>query len=321
MQFDIITLGSATVDVFVQPSKRELREHDGHVDVCYHVGEKVLIDDLVVDTGGGGTNAACAFARLGFRTGWIGAVGDDHNADLVNAMLKKERITPLGQVIPGMTGYSVVMVGLRHDRFILAYKGVNDKLSKLPPLNAKWLYMSSLTGASERLLAAAARECKKRKIKYAFNPSMYLAAQGLEILGGVIEGAELLILNKEEASALLDVVAGSAPVPQMLRDLSKIAKNVVITDGPAGAFATDGKSRFTIKPRPIKVVETTGAGDAFASGVVAGLMMGEQLSDALCFGMAEAESVIGAVGAKNNLLNKKALQKDALRYVVVEEAF
>ena len=201
--FDIITLGSGTVDVFVSPSQKEFIEHAGHLDVCYHIGEKVLIDKLVMDTGGGGTNCAVAFARLGFRTGWCGALGDDHNADLVKSVLKKEKVKLLGPTIHGMTGYSVIMVGLRHDRFILTYKGVNDRLDKLPRLDTKWLYMSSLTGRSEKLHLEAARQCKRKGVCYAFNPSMYLAEQGLEKLGEVIEGCDLFICNKEEAAALL----------------------------------------------------------------------------------------------------------------------
>jgi ribokinase len=317
--FDIITLGSATVDVFVRPSQKEFIKHAGHLDVCYHVGEKVLIDDLVMDTGGGGTNCAVAFARLGFRTGWYGALGDDHNADLVKAVLKKEKVKPLGPVLHGMTGYSVIMVGLRHDRFILTFKGVNDRLDKLPILRTKWLYMSSLTGPSEKLLAQAAAQCKRKGINYAFNPSMYLAEQGLEKLGDVIDGCSLLVLNKEEAAALLKVDLATHSIRLMLKDLAKLAKNVVITDGPAGAYATDGKRMLTIKPRPIEVVETTGAGDSFAAGVVAALMMRRPLAEGLRYGMAESESVISAIGAKNVLLTKRQLLKDAKRYSVATE--
>ena len=70
--YDIITVGGSTVDVFVKTSMKNVKianlpEHD----VCYPVGSKILIDDLHFDTGGGGTNTAVAFARLGFRTGWL----------------------------------------------------------------------------------------------------------------------------------------------------------------------------------------------------------------------------------------------------------
>lgn len=104
----------------------------------------------------------------------------------------------------------------------------------------------------------------------------------------------------------------------LLRALQDHAKLVVITDGPKGAYATDGHALFSIKPRPVDVVETTGAGDSFAAGVVAGLMMRQDIPFALRCGMAEAESVIQHVGAKNILLNRAQLLRETRRYVVAE---
>jgi len=315
MGFDVVTVGSGTVDIFIHPKDAELGEHADHVDVCYHIGEKVLIDQLVQDTGGGGTNAAVAFARLGMKTGWLGVLGDDANAESVRAALKKERVDVLGQTIKGQTGLSVIMVGLRHDRAILAFKGVNDKLEKAPKFKTKFLYCSAMLGESFKTLIAIVQRCRKERIPWAFNPSMYIARQGLVTLRPIIKDAELLICNKEEAAALL---RSKPDVQHMLRELAREAKHVVITDGPRGAFGTDGTTMFTIKPRPIKVVETTGAGDAFASGVVAGLIWRKGLAFGLCCGMAEAESVIQYVGAKNKLLKKSELLAATKRYKVDE---
>ena len=313
MGFDVVTIGSATVDVFVHPADTEIEQHKDHLDVCYHIGEKVLIDDLVVDTGGGGTNTAVAFARLGFKTAWLGCLGDDHNALLVKDALKKEHVTTIGPTVKGMTGYSVIMVGLRHDRAILAFKGVNDSLTTIPALNTKWLYCSSMMGRSFDTLVKVVQKAKKKGIRYAFNPSMYIAKKGVAALRPLLQDCDLLIMNKEEASALLNSLPD---VNYMLKNLQQLAKIVVITDGPVGAYATDGLWNYTIRPRPIKVIETTGAGDSFASGVVAGLMMGEDVATALRYGMAESESVIQAVGAKNVLLKKPALLRQSKRYYV-----
>ena len=78
--YDIITLGSATTDIFVKTKiKPEIKKHDGHTDMAYHLGDKLLIDDLKITTGGGGTNAAVGFSRLGLKTAYIGAIGNDAN--------------------------------------------------------------------------------------------------------------------------------------------------------------------------------------------------------------------------------------------------
>ena len=317
MRFDIITIGSATIDVFVKPAEREVAKHEGHLDVCYHIGEKVLIEEMAVETGGGGTNCAVAFARLGFKTGWLGALGDDMNADIVRKSLEKEDVAVLGKTIAGMTGYSVIMTGLHHDRSILAFKGVNDKLSTFPALNTSWLYCSSMLGRSYATLVRAVTHAKKKGVKCAFNPSMYLAKQGVAKLRPLLDCCDLLICNKEEAAALLG--ARIMTVRQMLRSLQSHAKLVIITDGPAGAYATNGYDYWFIKPRPIKVIETTGAGDAFASGVVAGLIMRNDMEFALRCGMAEAESKIQHVGAKAGLLSRQTLLREATQYKVKQE--
>ncbi len=305
--FDIITIGSATVDVFVttKASSREILRHAHHHDVCLHLGAKVLIDDLVFDTGGGGTNAAVSFSRLGFRTGWLGVVGSDPNARTVLDAVKKDKVAFLGAHKPGRTGYSVILVGLEHDRTILTFKGVNDQLlpRDVPKLHAKWLYCSSMLGKSWNTFLGIVKQARKHGTKIAFNPSLYLASRGLAELMPVLRGLDVLVFNKEEAQALLGTTEKS--IAEMLCDLALYVKIPVITDGHRGAYATDGKKVYMIMPRTIRVVETTGAGDAFASGFVAGQMMKKDIPTSLRLGQIQAESTLRAVGAKNDLATRK----------------
>lgn len=308
--YDIITVGSATVDVFVKTSSKNVKimnvpEHD----VCYPIGSKILIDDLHFDTGGGGTNTATAFARLGFKTGWVGKLGSDANSATILEAVRKEGIDFLGSQNEGFAGYSVILAGIGNDRTILAFKGINDQLSSNDfdwnSLNTKWMYFSSMMNSSWKTLETLAKFAQKNGINYAFNPSMYLAQQGLRSLRKVVDGAAVLILNKEESIAL----TGKNVDKEILKLLQGYARMVVITDGANGATAFDGEKFHSILPNRIKVVETTGAGDAFAAGVVAGLMQEQKLDKALQIGLAESESVIQHIGAKNILLTRSEIEK------------
>ena len=87
-----------------------------------------MIKELHFSTGGGATNSAVAFSRLGLKTGSICLVGEDANGTTVLDELKKEEITFLGKTKKGMTGYSVILIGLEKDRSILTYKGINNAL-------------------------------------------------------------------------------------------------------------------------------------------------------------------------------------------------
>ena len=116
--FDVITVGSATVDVFISSTSKtiEFIHLKKREEVCFPIGAKILLDYLHQDTGGGGTNTAVAFARLGLKTGWVGKIGTDINSRHVLDQIKKEKVTFLGNVQKGgSTGYSVIITGAGKD--------------------------------------------------------------------------------------------------------------------------------------------------------------------------------------------------------------
>ncbi|MFH1174032.1 MAG: carbohydrate kinase family protein [archaeon] len=316
MQYDVISIGSATVDVFIKTAISDIidpSEKRGDELLCYPLGEKILINHLEFQTGGGGTNTSVAFARLGLKTAYLGQLGEDDNADRVLAVLKREKVTFLGSK-KGKTGYSVILDSKAKDRTILTYKGANDAFRFKPPKEkTTWAYCASMTGNSFKELVKAATYFKKKGAKIAFNPSMYIAKMGKTILSKLLKQCDVLILNREEAMALL---GQEMDIPRAVCALRALGPGIVgITDGNRGAWAADANNAFHVNPLPVNVCETTGAGDAFASSFVAGLFYGLSLQDCMRLGMTNAESVITHYGAKNNLLTKKLafaqLKRDA----------
>jgi ribokinase len=217
-----------------------------------------------------------------------------------------------------MTGYSVILTGLEHDRSILAFKGVNDKLApyEVPwkKLNTKWFYFSAMMNQSFETLKKAALFAKKKGIRYAFNPSMYIAKMGARVLKPIIEDCDLLIMNKEEAQALTGKNVGCK---QLLAELQKYAKIAVVTDGPRVAHAYNGIELYQLIPPHIKVVESTGAGDAFAAGMVAGIIVKQDLAEAMQWAMAESASVLQHIGAKQDLLTRRQIEKAKKARIIV----
>ena len=297
MKFDVITFGSAVVDVFVNTDISEKRNF-----ISYPVGSKILIKELRFDIGGGGTNTAVAFSRFGLKTGCICGIGDDSDGEEILSLLKKEKITFLGkQEKKAKSGYSIVLDSKEKNRTILTYKGVNDNLSldeiNLKEIKTKWLYYSSLLGQSFETQKKLARILKKKGTKLAFNPSSYLIKR--VNLDSILKLCDILILNKKEARML-------TKNKDLLVGLNKLGpKIVIITDKSNLIGCYDGVKKYFLRPNNIKVVERTGAGDAFASGFVAGLIKGKSIEYCLKLGLRESESVIRYFGAKNNLLRMK----------------
>jgi len=317
--YDVITIGSATVDAFVKTSMEEFIDIKTPTSeqelTCYPLGSKILIKDLQFMTGGGGTNTAVSFARLGLRTAYAGNIGNDENAHKVISELKKEHIDFIGTIdSKAKTNFSVVLNSIGHDRSILVYRDSSEnldfrKLNK-PKMKAKWFYFSSMTGKSFEAGLKLMDYAAKNHIKIAYNPSEYQVRDGAKKLKPLLEKTDVLVFNKEEAALLTGMDNGSKII-DLLAAVRKLGpKIVVITDGPKGAYCSDGMHLYTIIPRKLKVVETTGAGDAFASTFVAALAKGQDIEFAMRLALANAESVIQYYGAKNILLKWNDALKD-----------
>jgi len=303
VDYDILTLGSASLDIFIK-AKSEVRKHEHHTDISYHLGEKVLIDDLEFTTGGGGTNNAVGFSRLGLKTGFIGVVGNDDNSHLILDDLRKEGVDFLGSKKKGKSGFSVILAG-KKDRTILAYKGVNNNLeykdAHIKDVNANWLYVTTMLGKSTKAVHKIMKKFKTRGSKIGVNISHYLAKQGIESNKKLLRLADVLIMNLEEAECLTKKMR----VEEMFDILKKytLAK-IVITNGAYNLYAFDGKDVIMKKVKDIKPVDTTGAGDAFATGFVFGIIKGKDIHTCLEYGHKEASSNLMSIGAKTGLLRR-----------------
>ena len=308
--YDIITVGSATMDVFAHTNFSEIikiKEPEKETElIAYPMGSKILISELRFTTGGGGTNTAVALARLGHKTAWIGKLGRDANSEIILRELKKEGVDSLAVYGRGFTGYSVILDSIEHDRTILAYKGENDNLRfnelNLKKIKAQWFYFSSMLRDSFVTLERLAEYAERNRINVALNISPYLAQQGEKLLGKILSKTSILVLNDEEARLL---TGEHVLERQFLKILNYGVKIIAITLGKNGATASDGRYLYRIKARKVKVIESTGAGDAFASGFLSGLLKKNDIEFALKIGKVNAESVITHPGAKEKLLTYK----------------
>ncbi|MBD3259181.1 hypothetical protein GF371_00960 [Candidatus Woesearchaeota archaeon] len=302
---DIVCIGGANIDVFVDTENRLFQEEKkGHIHVPF--GSKVLIKKMRFDTGGGGSNTAVAFSRFGLRTCFIGNVGDDENSRQILDALRKEKIDISMAVKRGRSGYSVILDAFGHERTILVFKGSNNDLKysdlnmkKIKNNKPKFFYFGTMLGTAYKTQEKLAAFARKNKIKVALNASTYLAAKGPSFVSKLMKNVDVLILNREEAKLLTKQTITSK---QMIK-LHKLGPKIVcITEGPKGAYCSNGFELYFVKAAKKKIKETTGAGDAFASGFVTGLIKNNPVEYCLQLGQAEAESVITHLGAKEKLL-------------------
>lgn len=315
--FDVVTIGSATADFFADTDSELINIQTRTTTeelIAFPLGSKLLINKLNITTGGGGTNTAVAFSRLGFNTGYLGKVGDDSNGDLVIKNLAREKIDFIGPR-EGQTGISFILNSISQDRSILVYKGANNLLrpDELTAFKTTWVYLASMLGES---FDTVVELLQKQSCRLAFNPSNYQAELGYEELAALIDHVEILVMNKEEAIKFLGLPAeGNYSAVTLIMKMAALPPRVVvITDGKDGAYVYDGEQLYHGESREgFDVVEATGAGDAFASTFTGAQMWGETTEESLHLAMTNAESVLQYHGAKEKLLSRDELLEAADR--------
>ncbi|MEA3378659.1 MAG: carbohydrate kinase family protein [Nanoarchaeota archaeon] len=296
--YDIICVGSNAIDIFTNTELKE-KSHKHQRFIAYPSGSKILIKDTKFTTGGGGTNTAVTFSRLGLNTGYLGKVGNDYFGNMVLEELKKEKIDFLGVRSKKKNSFSIVLDSKEHNRTILVFKGASSNLEfkevKKSNLKTKWFYFSSQLKQSWQTQIKLVKFAKKQKIKVAFNPSQYLIKK--QNIKPILKNIEILILNKDEAKLL-------TKKRDLLKELYAMGPKIVcITNGKKGITLYNGEYKYKLKPHKMKVKERTGAGDAFASTFVAAIIKNISIEEALKIALTNSESVIRYYGAKNRLLN------------------
>ena len=325
---DIITIGSATMDVFVEcddaniVSVRSLKKKSEFMSYSY--GAKIEITDFASQVGGGGVNTATNFANLGFSTGAIFKVGDDiYSRGLFEFF--KTRNVDLSYVIQNKnesTGFSIILTSFEGDRTVLAHRGANAHIKKSEInfdaiKNAKLLYIAPLNGDSNKALDDIVKFAKENNTAICFNAGTTGLKKGFNYLKKILESAQLVVMNKEEASMATGIQLRSDTKDEKFSemlvhpDLKAMFKKlkvseyqiIVITDGGSGAYAYDGKKYYYCPCFEGSVTSTLGAGDAFASTFCASLMkFDKDIETALKVASINSAGVVSEFGATQGLL-------------------
>lgn len=315
-QFDVLSIGDIVTDDFIQLlDKEEKVEHekDGSEWLAIPFGTKIpFADREVVEAVGNASNAAVAFARLGLKSGFVTNVGgDQYGRDMINKLVKDGVDHRFVRINPGKKSNYHFVLRYKAERTILIkheeydYHWPHLRPSEVP----RWMYFSSISEHAIPYHDDVADWLDEHpEVKMAFQPGTFQMEAGAERLKRIYERSEVLILNREEA---VTVGGGNhADVHDLINKLHALGpKIVVVTDGPNGAYASDGQSSFSMPlyPDPAPPVDRTGAGDAFASTFVAALAKGLSLEDALTWGPINSMSVVQKVGAQAGLLTEKEL--------------
>lgn len=316
-QPDVIAIGDIVTDAFIKllDDKAVTYQNEQGKWLAMPFATKLPFDhSVVIEAVGNAANAAVAFARLGLDSAFVTNVGaDTHGRDMIKALDKRDVDTRFVRINRGKKSNYHFVLWYQEERTILIkheeydYHWPHLRPAEIP----KWVYFSSISENALEYHDQVAEWLEENpSVKLAFQPGTFQMKAGTERLKRIYARSEVIMLNREEAS-----VVGGGKIDDMNDLFDKLhvlgPKIVVITDGPKGAYASDGQKRVQMPPYPDPgpPVERTGAGDAFASTFVAALMKGNSIEGALQWAPINSMSVVQQVGAQAGLLTEKELEK------------
>jgi len=332
--FDMLTFGSITLDIFIPLNKDMPIEITGEKNKFLQIplGEKIQVKSSLIQCGGGAANSAVGFSKLELKTAAFGVLGDQSYKKFILDSLEKYNINTSFLTIAKNqpSSFSVILNSWDGKRTVMHHRTVCDDFSGEVLLQApktKGVYIGHLY-ASGFLRKVDEWKHKNKSSKIFWNPGKTQFKKGFEYFKNMYAHIDCIFINKEEAEMFTGLkskvyrssefetfdeklfgkkVTGYTPYESpYIADVRNLAdkfleagiRQVVITDGPSGAQAFTKKEHRLAQSQAVEVVDTLGAGDAFAIGVSAAILKGEDIETQLKWGSFNSGSVIQKLGAQ-----------------------
>lgn len=324
----ITTVGSAVLDLTFYTMSADLvstpKQLTARKLLAFEYGAKIVSQDVHFSCGGGALNTATTFSRLGLSTQIITSIGNDAlGQELLSSMRQEHINSRMVQIHPGQrTGFSFIVHSTNHhDHVIFFFPGARSELSLSPAvvkkINTSWIYLSSVSGSQKWYggLQAVMARAAGIDSKIVWNPGAEEIKAGWPKLKRLFPLTEALVVNLDEAIELLlsrgEKIKQVNP-RQIVKSLHQFGQQMtVVTCGDKGVYVLSGnKLLFKSAVRPNKVINTTGAGDAFGSGFLAGLIKYRgNISRAMALGTYNSSNVVSHIGAEAGILTAQKLAK------------
>lgn len=270
MTAPVLSVGILVADIFVPPIAR-----------LPEAGELVSTEDFLVQPGGCAANTAIVLGRLGVPATVVGRVGEDLFGELVERYLGERGIDTTGVLLTPAQGTSktVALSVVGDDRRFFHTFGANGSLTAedISPTaleEAEVVYVGGylvLPALRQRELAERFRHAREHGTTIVLDVVVPTDHEGLSLddVRELLPLADFFLPNEDEARSL---TGAADPREQAERILEAGASTVVVKRGASGALVRSSAEAFELSAPPIDAIEPSGAGDAFAAGLIVGLL-------------------------------------------------
>lgn len=312
----LLMIGDIFTDAFIQIPEdvgRIEEDEDGEKRLSIPFGSKPPYERVdIIPSVGPSPNAAVACARLGLDVSLMSWLGNDKPGHDSLEYLRAENIrTEDMQTQDGIASNYYYVLRYGAERTILVKNEEYDYSWHEPKKVPDWVYLSLIDEDSWPLHEDLLKYLEQHpETKLAFQPGTFHFKWGKDKLAGIYRRSHIVIMNREEA---VDVTGADY---DSLKDLTIALHElgpaiVVITDGPNGSYASYDYKLVQIPnyPDPGPPLDRTGAGDAFASTIVAGLALGKSMDEAFTWAPINSMNVVQKLGAQAGLLKLEDIKK------------
>ena len=291
-KFDVVGFGALNVDKLFKVNRIAGKE------------EESFVVEFKESCGGSAANTIVGLARLGLKTGYVGKVADDREGNLLLGDFKTESVDTNGIIISksGQSGVVMGFVDKKGERALYVAPGVNDtidlkEVSTDYVKQIKLLHLTSLVGEKSFKAQKKLAEQLLADVKVSFDPGILYAKKGLSALRPIIKRAFAMLPNETE----LKLLTGKKCENGVKMLLAEGVKIVGVKLGWKGCFISNGEESYVIEPFKVKVVDTTGAGDAWNAGFLYGLLENKSLLECGRLGNLVASKCVTKMGARTGL--------------------
>ncbi|MDH5266230.1 MAG: carbohydrate kinase family protein [Candidatus Bathyarchaeota archaeon] len=298
-RFDVVGFGALNVDKLFKVNKIAIAE------------EESFVTDFKEACGGSAANTTVGLARLGCKVGFIGKVADDREGRMLLKDFRREGVDTSGITVAkcGRSGTAMGFVDEKGQRALYVDPGVNDTIefketNKEYVFKTKFLHLTSFIGEKSFQAQKNLIKTLPKNVKISFDPGELYARKGAT-LEPIIKKTFVLMPHAKE----LGLLTGTADYKKGADILCrKGVKIVAVKLGSKGCYITDGKEKHLIEAFKVKVVDTTGAGDAFCAGFLYGLISGKSLYECGRISNFVASRCIMKMGARTGLPHLEDLE-------------
>ncbi len=305
----IIGIGNALVDILVKLKNDEILAEYNLPKGSMQLVDKSFVTefakrinqfDISIKSGGSASNTIHGLANLGVQTGYIGKIGKDNFGEIFKNDLLENNIHPHLLTGKEESGRAITFISPDTERTFATFLGAAIEMASNEITSDLFndyqiLHIEGYLVQDNQLIENAIKTAKKNKLKVSLDLASYNVVEAnLNFLKKIVKDhVDIVFANEEEAKAFTHKEPLDA-----VNEIAEICEIAVVKVGDKGSFIKTGKEIIQVGIRKANVIDTTGAGDLYASGFLYGLINDLSLLKCGEIGALLSSKVIEVIGPK-----------------------